>query len=486
MIGLAGIVAALERAQLLVEAPDLHHWPDLTGLTADSRKVERGMLYCAVRGSVQDGHQFVTAARQRGAAAALVEREQDADLPQVLVRDGRRAAAVAAETWFDRPAAKLDLVGVTGTNGKTTSVTLLRHVLSALEPMGSIGTLGAFDPAGAAVPSEAGNLTTPGPIDLQATLATLVAAGARGAAMEVSSHSLDQGRVDGLVFRAGVFTNFTRDHLDYHKTLDDYFRAKAKLLGYLAPDGLEVVNADDPAWVRLRRGGAHRRVTFGERGGEVTARRVSLDATGARFELVTPMGAAPVHLPLLGRFNVANALGVAACAWGLGVPVETVAEQLADAPQVPGRMERIAARPATVLRDYAHTADALERAIETLRPLTAGRLIVVFGAGGDRDRGKRAPMGEIAVRLADLAIATSDNPRTEDPEKILDEVEAGMRAKPHERQVDRRRAIARALELARPGDTVLLAGKGHETYQIVGTEKQPFDERVVVRELGAS
>jgi UDP-N-acetylmuramoyl-L-alanyl-D-glutamate--2,6-diaminopimelate ligase len=485
MTGLADIVAGLERAQLLVEAPDLHTWPELTGLTADSRKVERGMLYCAVRGSVQDGHQFVAAARQRGAAAALVEREQDADLPQVLVRDGRRAATVAAETWYGRPAAKLDLVGVTGTNGKTTTVTLLRHVLTALEPMGSIGTLGAFDSEGEVVPSEAGNLTTPGPIDLQATLAALVERGARGAAMEVSSHSLDQGRVDGLVFRAGVFTNLTRDHLDYHKTLEDYFRAKAKLLGYLAPDGLEVVNADDPAWARLRR--EHRRVTFGERGGgDVTARRVLLDATGARFELVTPMGDAPVHLPLLGRFNVANALGVAACAWGLGVPVETVAERLTDAPQVPGRMERIAARPAMVLRDYAHTPDALERAIETLRPLTAGRLIVVFGAGGDRDRGKRAPMGDIAVRLADLAIATSDNPRTEDPERILDEVEAGMRAKPHERVTERRRAIARALELARPGDTVLLAGKGHETYQVIGTEKQHFDEREVVRELGAA
>src|SRR5207249_368400 len=227
-------------------------------------------------------------------------------------------------------------------------------------------------------PGEAGNLTTPGPIDLQATLAALVARGARGAAMEVSSHSLDQGRVEGLVFRAAVFTNLTRDHLDYHKTLEDYFRAKAKLVQYLAPDGLEVVNADDPAWQRLRR--EHRRVTFGERAGEVTAARVALDAAGARFELVTPMGRAEVRLPLLGRFNVANALGVAACAWGLGVPVETIAERLTRAPQVPGRMERIAERPCTVLREYAHTPDALERALETLRPLTKERLIVVFGA----------------------------------------------------------------------------------------------------------
>jgi UDP-N-acetylmuramoyl-L-alanyl-D-glutamate--2,6-diaminopimelate ligase len=486
MIGLEGIVAALQGAKLLVEVPDLHTWPDLSGVTADSRQVTRGMLYCAVRGSVQDGHAFVAAARDRGATAALVEREQGVELPQVLVRDGRRAAAVAAEAWYGRPAARLDLVGVTGTNGKTTSVTLLRHVLSALEPMGSIGTLGAVDPAGAAVPSEAGNLTTPGPIDLQATLAALVERGARGVAMEVSSHSLDQGRVEGLVFRAGVFTNLTRDHLDYHKTLDDYFRAKAKLVQYLAPDGLEVVNADDPAWQRLRR--EHRRVTFGERSGDVTARRVTLDSAGggARFELVTPMGNADVRLPLLGRFNVMNALGVAACAWGLGVPVETVAEQLTRAPQVPGRMERIAQRPCTVLRDYAHTPDALERALEALRPLTPGRLIVVFGAGGDRDRGKRAPMGEVCARFADIAIVTSDNPRTEDPERILDEVEAGMKGKPHHRDVDRRRAIARALELARPGDTLLLAGKGHETYQVVGTEKQPFDERAIVQELGAT
>src|SRR6059036_3324355 len=320
MSGLAEIVSALARAGILVEPPDLHTWPAITGLTADSRKVEPGMLYCAVRGSVQDGHQFVTAARAQGARAALVEREQPVDLPQILVRDGRRAAAVAAETWYGRPAAQLDLVGVTGTNGKTTSVTLARHVLSALEPTGSIGTLGAFDPSGTPVPSEAGNLTTPGPIDLQATLAALVGRGARAAAMEVSSHSLDQGRVDGLVFRAAIFTNLTRDHLDYHKTLEEYFRAKAKLIGYLAPDGLEVVNADDLAWQRLRR--AHRRVAFGERGGDVTARKVVVDGSGARFELVTPTGNAPVKLPLLGRFNVTNALGVAACAWGVGVPAE--------------------------------------------------------------------------------------------------------------------------------------------------------------------
>jgi UDP-N-acetylmuramoyl-L-alanyl-D-glutamate--2,6-diaminopimelate ligase len=439
-----------------------------------------------VRGAVQDGHAFVAEAATRGAAAALVEAPQPVALPQIQVRDGRRAAAVAAETWYGRPAAKLELVGVTGTNGKTTSVTLARHVLAALWPMGSIGTLGAFDPAGAPVESEAGNLTTPGPIDLQATLAALVDRGARGAAMEVSSHSLDQGRVDGLVFRAAIFTNLTRDHLDYHKTFENYFHAKAGLVTYLAPDGLEVVNADDPAWKKLRSVTGHRRISFGEREkADVTARNVIEGGAGTRFDLAGPLGRAPVALPLLGHFNVANALGVAACAVGLGLPVEQVADLLSRAPQVPGRMERIATRPCVVLRDYAHTPDALERALETVRPITPGRVIVVFGAGGDRDPGKRAPMGEVCVRLADIAIATSDNPRTEDPDRILDEVEAGMQGRPHHREVDRRKAIALALGLARDGDLVLLAGKGHETYQVVGTLKEPFDERVVVRELGA-
>jgi len=492
-VSLQVVVDALARAALLVEAPQAGAapLPEITGLTADARRLEPGMLFCAVRGAVMDGHTFVADAAARGAAAALVEARQPVAIPQVVVRNGRRAAAAAAEAWYGRPAARLQLIGVTGTNGKTTSVILTRHVMSALWPMGAIGTLGCIDPTGAMVESEAGNLTTPGPIELQATLAALVDRGAAGVAMEVSSHSLDQGRVDGLVFRAAIFTNLTRDHLDYHETFDAYFAAKAKLAGYLADAGLAVVNADDAAWARLPR--TPRRITFGtvtngKARADVTARDVRVDAGGARFQLVTPDGAHPVALPLLGRFNVANALGVAACAVGLDVPSAIVADRLSSAPPVPGRMERIAVDPCVVLRDYAHTPDALERALETVREVTApaGRVIVVFGAGGDRDRGKRAPMGEIAVRLADVAIATSDNPRTEDPERILDDVEAGMGRKPHYRIVDRRAAIAQAMELARQGDTIVLAGKGHETYQVVGTTKEPFDEREVVRALGAN
>src|SRR4029077_14789725 len=249
VIGLIDIVNALKEQGLLVGAPSA--LPRITGVTADTRTLQAGMLYCAVRGAVQDGHTYVSAAAERGAVAALVETPQPGALPQVVVTDGRRAAAVAAEVWFGYPARKLAMVGVTGTNGKTTSVTLGRHVLSLLWPTGSIGTLGAFAPDGRAVESEAGNLTTPGPIDLKETLAALVARGARGVAMEVSSHSLDQGRVEGLSYRAAIFTNLTRDHLDYHKTFEHYFQSKAKLSGYLTPDGAEVVNAEDPAWERL-------------------------------------------------------------------------------------------------------------------------------------------------------------------------------------------------------------------------------------------
>lgn len=484
MTGLTDIIAALRDRGLLVRAP-AGALPAITGVSADTRTLGPGMLYCTVRGAAQDGHAYVSAAAARGAVAALVEVEQEVGIPQIVVTDGRRAAAAAGEAWFGYPGRSLALVGVTGTNGKTTSVTLGRHVLSLLWPTGSIGTLGAFAPDGSEVESEAGTLTTPGPIDLQDTLARMVRRGARGVAMEVSSHSLDQGRVEGLQFRAAIYTNLTRDHLDYHKTLEHYFQSKARLSTYLAPDGVEVVNGDDPSWARLP--GGHRRITFGEVHGEVRAEQVRTDGHGSRFQLAGPGGGrAEVQLPLLGHFNVGNALGIAACALGLGAPLDQVAERLTHAPQVPGRMERIASSPCVVLRDYAHTPDALQRALETVRPLTRGKVIAVFGAGGDRDRGKRAPMGEIVSRLADVAIATSDNPRTEDPDRILDDVEAGMAGRPHRREPDRRKAIALALSLAGPADTVLLAGKGHETYQVIGTEKQPFDERTIVRELGAS
>lgn len=480
MTDLASLLEALRRQDLFLSAPE--HLPTVTGITADSRAATRGSLYVAVRGSRADGHDFVADAVARGASAVVAERPVDTDVPTIMVRDGRLAAITLARDWYDDPARALTLIGVTGTNGKTTTVTLVRHLLDANGSAGSIGTLGAFDGRGDAVPSTAGTLTTPGPVDLQATLAALRDRGCQTVAMETSSHSLQQGRLDGLSFRAGIFTNLTRDHLDYHGTMEAYLAAKLRLATLLSNDGVAVINAEDPAWRSMRRD--VRRITFGRHvAGDIHATGISLDAAGCRFRLESVFGSADIALPLLGSFNLMNALGAAACALALGTPISVVAGRLNAAPQVPGRMERIVESPAVVLRDYAHTPDSLERALETLRPLTSGRLIVVFGCGGDRDRGKRPIMGRIAAERADLAIVTSDNPRTEDPEQIIDDVVAGMGSASHLRVADRREAIRAALERARPGDTVLLAGKGHETYQVVGTEKRPFDERTIVREL---
>jgi len=468
----------LRRGDLLLSAPAAG--PALAGLGMDSRTIAPGMLYVAVRGSQADGHRFVADAVRRGAPAVVVEGPQQAGVPEIVVRDGRRAALALGRAWYGHPGRHLTLIGVTGTNGKTTTTGLIRHLFNAEGGAGSIGTLGAFDGHDRPVESTAGSLTTPGPIDLQATLAELVARGSTHVAMEASSHSLDQGRLDGLNFAAGVFTNLTRDHLDYHGTMEAYLASKLKLSALLGLGGVEVVNLDDPAWCVLP--ARSPRVTFGlHPGADVRATGVVLDASGSRFRLEGRFGSAEASLPLLGDFNVSNALAAVAAALGLQRPLNEVVERLAQAPQVPGRMERISDIPCTVLRDYAHTPDALERALATLRPLTRGRLIVVFGCGGDRDKGKRPIMGRLAAEGSDLAIVTSDNPRTEDPAAIIDDVEQGMADVPHQRFVDRLAAIHAALEAGRPGDTVLLAGKGHETYQVLGTSKVPFDEREIVR-----
>jgi UDP-N-acetylmuramoyl-L-alanyl-D-glutamate--2,6-diaminopimelate ligase len=473
------LLAELRRADLLVDAPA--RGPEPSTLTADSRAVTPGAVYVAVRGSQADGHRFVSDALRRGAAAVIVETAAGSGVPEIVVRDGRRAALVLGAAWYRHPARTLTLIGVTGTNGKTTTTGLIRHLLNAEGTAGSIGTLGAFDGQGEPVLSTAGTLTTPGPIDLQATLAALVARGVDRVTMEASSHSLDQGRLDGLRFAAGVFTNLTRDHLDYHGTMEAYLAAKLKLGGMLTEGGIEVVNLDDPAWEVLPP--SSRRVTFGlHPAADVRATGIVLDAAGSRFRLEGCFGTADVSLPLLGDFNVANALAAAACALGLGMPLPDVAARLSTSPQVPGRMELLADSPCVVLRDYSHTPDALERALATLRPLTRGRLVVVFGCGGDRDKGKRPLMGRIAAERADLAVVTSDNPRTENPAAIIDAIEQGMGDVPHLRIVDRLEAIRTVIGQARAGDTIILAGKGHETYQLLGTEKVPFDEREIVEQ----
>jgi UDP-N-acetylmuramoyl-L-alanyl-D-glutamate--2,6-diaminopimelate ligase len=474
------MIAELRRADLFIAAAGRP--TTITGLTADSRTATPGSVYLAIRGSQADGHTFVAHVAARGAAAVVVETPQSAGVAEIVVRHGRQAALALAAAWYGHPARQLRLIGVTGTNGKTTTVGLLRHLLNARGTAGSIGTIGAVDGQGRPVTSTAGTLTTPGPVDLQATLAALVDRGVTDVAMEASSHSLDQGRLDGLRFAAGVFTNVTRDHLDYHGTMEAYLGAKLKLARLLGVTGAAVVSADDPAWQALDAPGP--RVTFGVHpDADVRGCDIRLDARGSRFSISGRFGSAAIELPLLGDFNVLNALAAAACALALDQPLPDVAGRLASAPQVAGRMERLAEHPCVVLRDYAHTPDALERALRTLRPLTAGRLVVVFGCGGDRDRGKRPLMGRVAAEIADLAVVTSDNPRSEDPDAIIDEIEAGMGNAGHVRLTDRLDAIRYALEGRDPQDTVLLAGKGHEAYQIVGTERRPFDEREIVQKL---
>ena len=455
----------------------------VTCVTDDSRALTTGGLFVAVHGSVRDGHDFLAQAEQKGAALAVVEESGRTGLPSFVVTDGRRAAAVVAAAAFDEPASELSLMAVTGTNGKTTTVGILRHLLDT--PPGSaasIGTLGVLrGSAGTTVPGGGGR-TTPGPIALQRVLRNLVDSGVMSVAMEVSSHSLEQHRVEGVKFDAAVFTNLTRDHLDYHGSMEMYLHAKARLVEYLAEDGVAVVNADDPAWSGLTAGHV---ATFGitDSDADVRATDVIFTPRGSEWTLTAGGEEARVRLPLIGSFNVANALGAAAAAWARGHPIDEIAERLALLPQIPGRLEVLHEQP-TVLRDYAHTPDALERALDAVRPFTPGRLIVVFGCGGDRDRGKRPLMGAVAERMADHVIVTSDNPRTEDPERILDDIVAGMTGTSHERIEERRAAIVRALSIADPAsDVVLLAGKGHETYQIRGTTLLPFDEREIVAEL---
>jgi UDP-N-acetylmuramoyl-L-alanyl-D-glutamate--2,6-diaminopimelate ligase len=480
-VGLPDIASALAERGLLVrvegELPAA-----ATGIADDSRLVQPGNLFVAVRGWDSDGHDFLDAARERGAIAAIVEDATRTTLPSLVVREGRRAAAVAAATCYANPARNLTMLGVTGTNGKTTSTSIMRHLFDdGAGSSASIGTLGVLiGSAGEVLPGGSG-LTTPGPVELQRILRALVDRGVRTVAMEVSSHSLEQRRVDGLEFDVAVFTNLTRDHLDYHGTMEAYLQAKARLIEYLKKDGTAVTNADAPEWASLKP--APQRLSFAVRASaDICARNVRYTPDGSEWTLETPRGSASVKLPLIGDVNVENGLAAAAAAFARGELPAAIAERLSSVPQVAGRLEIISTQP-TVLRDYAHTPDALERTLRTARGFTRGKLIAVFGCGGDRDKGKRPIMGEIAARGADCAIVTSDNPRTEDPDAIIDEIEVGMRGKKHERVTDRMAAIRRALDIAKDGDIVLLAGKGHETYQIRGTTSYPFDEKEIVKEM---
>ena len=450
------------------------------GVSQYSRSVTAGDLFLAWKGTAVDAHDHVAAAAEAGAVAAVVERRVDAAVPQLVVSDGRAAAAVAAHFVLGSPASDMTLVGITGTNGKTTTATLVAHLLEASGPAATVGTLGVVDASGVWPGTE--GLTTPGPVQLARWLRRLSDAGVKYVAMETSSHALEQRRLDGLRFAVGVFTNLTQDHLDYHGDLAAYRAAKARLAELVDGDGWLVLNRDDRAWDGLEQVGPRVCGFAVDGAARVRAEEIRLDAGGSRFTLVMDDESFDVALPLLGGYNVENALAAAAAAWVVGVPAGEIARRLATVPQVAGRLEAVTAEPCSVLIDFAHTPDALEGALGAVKPLTRGRLIVVFGAGGDRDRTKRRPMAEAVARFADVVVLTSDNPRTEDPERILDDLALGLEGVAYHRIADRRKAICYALDMARAGDTVVLAGKGHETYQVIGTDKRPFDERQVVRD----
>ncbi len=488
-VSVSGIVSALESAGVavgpLVPVDAAAGRARVCGVQQDSRRVGPGDLFVAWSGAVHDAHDYVAAAAASGAAAAIVERPvPGAELPQIQVDNARLAAAVASGFVAGFPWRTLRTAGVTGTNGKTTVALLLRGLLGRRAPAAAIGTLGVVGADGR-VRNGTEGLTTPDPVRLAGHLSSLARSGVTDVVIESSSHALDQFRLDGIRFDVTAFTNLTRDHLDYHGSRERYLAAKARLLELGKEGATAVINADDPAWRDLRPRGPE--ITYGLRPGTMLrAARVRLTSRESGFDLAWRGQVRRVTLPLPGGFNVSNALCAAGCALALGRSLEEVAAGLGSAAPVPGRMEVVTRKPFQVLIDFAHTPDALEQVLRALRPLVSGRLIVVFGAGGDRDPAKRPAMGAAVSRYSDLAVVTSDNPRTEDPAGIVAQVAAGVSGCDAARIVDRRAAIHHALEAASPGDAVLLAGKGHETYQIVGTEKRPFDERRIVMDHPAA
>jgi UDP-N-acetylmuramoyl-L-alanyl-D-glutamate--2,6-diaminopimelate ligase len=468
-------------AVLLDDVPPAAADDEISSLAYDNRLVVEGTLFFCVRGFTRDGHDFAPDAVAKGAAALVVERPLNLGVPEVRVRSVRESMAPVAARFYGDPTSQLQTVGVTGTNGKTTTAFIVQALLEAagLRP----GLLGTVKSLIGGVEHEVLR-TTPEAIDLQRTFREMLDAGDRSCVMEVSSHALELHRADAIHFSAAIFTNLTQDHLDFHPTMEEYYTAKRRLFTDLQP-GHAIVNVDDPYGARLAAELGGDVITFAlEHEASYRAGEVQTGLDGSHFVVTAPDGLFELASPLTGRFNVSNVLGAFATARALGVDADTAIEAIAAAGQVPGRFQSVAeGQDYAVLVDYAHTPDSLENVLKAARPLTQGRLHVVFGCGGDRDRGKRPQMGEIAARLADRVIVTSDNPRSEDPEAIIDEILVGS-GSGVEHEVDRRVAIDRAIASAEPGDVVVIAGKGHEQGQeFEGGRKIPFDDVTVAREI---
>jgi UDP-N-acetylmuramoyl-L-alanyl-D-glutamate--2,6-diaminopimelate ligase len=465
----------------------------VTGIAYDSRAVVPGAVFVALKGQHADGTTFAKQAIERGVAAIVSEQPAppDVHVPWAIVEDARRALAVLAAAFYREPSGDMRVVGITGTNGKTTTAYLIAALFEAAGVQcGLLGTVGYRTGPGEAGTREAAR-TTPEAPDLQALLRQMVERGCGACAMEVSSHALSLHRVDGMQFAAGVFTNLTRDHLDFHADMDDYFRAKRRLFEMLPRDAPSVLNIDDPRGASLVDAGGKPLTYAINRAADITPGPLSYSLDGLDFDVRTPAGAVHVRSRLVGRPNVYNILAAVSTAIALSLPIDAIERGLQSLEGVPGRFQVVSTADdrVTVVVDYAHTDDALRNLLETARPLAAGRLITVFGCGGDRDRTKRPLMGAVASRLSDLIVITSDNPRSEDPHRIIEEVQRGITADTTREGMprplaiaDRREAIAKAIELARPGDVVLIAGKGHEKYQAIGNRVLPFDDVAVARE----
>lgn len=480
---LTDLLAGSLPVSALVGTPDV----DISGIVYHSDAVHPGNLFAAIRGFVHDGHEYAAEAVGRGAAAVLVDHPLH-DLPatQIIVPDTRGALAELAAAFYGHPSQHVWLCGVTGTNGKTTTTHLIDAVLRAAGHRSAvIGTIGVLA-EGAPVEFHMTTSTTPEAPDLQRLLADLRSSAVDHVVMEVTSHALELARVASCRFRAAVFTNLTQDHLDLHGDLARYGQTKARLFGMVEPDGVSVVNADDPASATMAAQSRARVVTYGiESAAEVRATDLTFAPNGTRCTIRWPGGARRVALRLPGPFNVANALAAFAVGLAQGADPAIIGPALESVAGVAGRCEVVdEGQPFAVLVDYAHTPDSLEKILKLAEQISSGRRIVVFGCGGERDRTKRPIMGRIGTRLADFAIFTSDNPRGEDPEAIIRDIEQGVDgAANFESLVDRRAAIERALAIARPGDILVIAGKGHETYQVLSDRVEAFDDRAIAREV---
>lgn len=467
---------------------------EITGIETDSRQVKAGDLFICLPGHTVDGHQFAAQAADQGAAALVVERKLEVDLPQVIVRDSRFAMAGLANAFYNQPSSRMKMIGVTGTNGKTTTTYLIETIMNDYGlKTGLIGTIQMkYDGQSFPMPR-----TTPEALELQRYLNDMANAGTECCVMEVSSHALEQGRVKGTDFRTAIFTNLTQDHLDYHHTMEEYRGAKglffSRLGNAFAKDEpsrkYAVLNADDEASAYFAKQTAAEVITYGlGEYADIRASNISITAQGTSFHVDTFRGSADIAIRMVGKFNVYNAMAAIAAALLEGIPLEDIKNSLESVPGVDGRVEVVdEGQPYAVIVDYAHTPDGLENVLRTVKEFAEGRVLTVFGCGGDRDRTKRPIMGKIAAKYSDVVLVTSDNPRTEDPDLILKDIEAGLiedgvSTESYKLIVDRRKAIEKAIEMASPGDVVLIAGKGHETYQLIAGEVLDFDDRIVAKD----